>query len=254
MNRESLQPIRLGINIDHVATLRQARGTPYPDPVEAALLAAASGADNVTLHLREDRRHIQDGDVERLLPRCPVPINLEMAVTGEMIDIACRLRPHFVCLVPERRAERTTEGGLDLDSRRGEIADACATLAAAGIKVSLFVNPDIDSLPSLRACGAPNVEIHTGRYANALTAAHEADELDRIAGFARQAHAAGIGVHAGHGLNLENVGLIASIPEIVELNIGHAIITRSVFLGLPAAVAEMRRAMVEARYGLSAGG
>lgn len=245
--------IRLGVNIDHAATLRQARGTPYPDPVEAALLAASAGADSITLHLREDRRHIQDQDVERLLPRCPVPVNLEMAVTPEMVAFACRLRPRYACLVPERRQERTTEGGLDVAGQRREVAEACARLADAGIQVSLFIDAEPRQLEATLACKAPHLEIHTGGYADALTANAQTGELEQIAAFARDAHAAGIEVHAGHGLNLDNVAPIAAIAQIVELNIGHSIIGRAVFVGLAAAVAEMRRAMVEARYGLAAG-
>lgn len=247
-------PIRLGVNIDHAATLRQARGTPYPDPVEAALLSAAAGADSITLHLREDRRHIQDRDVERLLPRCPVPVNLEMAVTAEMIAFACRLRPRYACLVPERREERTTEGGLDVAGQRREVAEACARLADAGVEVSLFIDPEPRQLEATLACKAPHLEIHTGTYADALTASAQTAELEKIIAFARSAHAAGVEVHAGHGLNLDNVAPIAAIAQIVELNIGHSIIGRAVFVGLPAAVAEMRRAMAEARYGLAAGG
>jgi pyridoxine 5-phosphate synthase len=253
MPEPNIAPIRLGINIDHAATLRQARGTRYPDPVEAALLAAAAGADSITLHLREDRRHIQDLDLERLLPRCPVPVNLEMAVTAEMIGIACRLRPRYVCLVPERRQERTTEGGLDVAAARAPIKDACARLAAAGIAVALFVAPDRAQFEAIVDCGAPHVEIHTGHYADARTASVQTAELERIRGFAAAARRAGLEVHAGHGLNVENVAPIATIEDIVELNIGHWIIARALFVGLPTAVAEMRRAMVEARYGLAAG-
>ncbi len=253
MTESKNSPIRLGVNIDHAATLRQARGTPYPDPVEAALLAASAGADSITLHLREDRRHIQDQDVERLLPRCPVPVNLEMAVTREMVEFACRLRPQYACLVPERREERTTEGGLDVAGQQREIAAACARLAAAGIQVSLFIDAEPHQLAATLACGAPHIEIHTGGYADALTANAQTDELEKIAAFARDAHAAGLEVHAGHGLNLDNVAPIAAIPQIVELNIGHAIIGRAMFVGLPAAVAEMRRAMAEARFGLGGG-
>jgi pyridoxine 5-phosphate synthase len=246
-------PIRLGVNVDHVATLRQARGTPYPDPVEAALQVAAAGADSITLHLREDRRHIQDQDVERLLPRSPVPVNFEMAVTEEMIGIACRLRPRYACLVPERRAERTTEGGLDVAGRQAEVAAACARLAQAGIAVSLFIDAEPRQLQAALACGAPHLEIHTGGYADALTVNGQTQELRKIADFARAARQAGLEVHAGHGLNLDNVAPVAAIPDIVELNIGHAIIARALFVGLPAAVAEMRRAMAEARYGLAGG-
>jgi pyridoxine 5-phosphate synthase len=242
-----IQAIRLGINIDHVATVRQARGTPYPDPVEAALLAAAAGADSITLHLREDRRHILDHDLERLLPRCPVPVNLEMAITPEMLDIACRARPAFACLVPERRDERTTEGGLDAAGQRREVAAACARLADAGIAVSLFIDAVPAQLEAALACKAPHIEIHTGGYADAPHVAARVAELERIAAFARAAQGAGLEVHAGHGLTLENVGPIAAVPEIVELNIGHALVARALFVGLPEAVREMRKAMSAAR-------
>ena len=246
-------PIRLGINVDHVATLRQARGTPYPDPVEAALIAVAAGADSITVHLREDRRHIVDHDVERLVPRCPVPVNLELAVTAEMVEFACRVRPRYACLVPERREERTTEGGLDVVGQQREIAAACARLAQAGIAVSLFIDAEMRQLSATVDCGAPHIEIHTGGYADAPTPGARNDELEKIAAFARAARGAGLQVHAGHGLNLDNVAPIAAIPEIVELNIGHAIIGRAVFVGLPEAVAEMRRAMAEARHALAGG-
>jgi pyridoxine 5-phosphate synthase len=243
-------PIRLGVNVDHVATLRQARGTPYPDPVEAALLAASAGADSITVHLREDRRHIQDRDVERLLPRSPVPINLEMAVTAEMVDFACRLQPRYACLVPERRQERTTEGGLDVAGGQQAVAAACARLAQAGIVVSLFIDAEMPQLQATLQCGAPHIEIHTGAYADAPTIGAQTRELEKIGAFARAAREAGLEVHAGHGLNLENVAPIAAIPEIVELNVGHSVIGRALMVGLPAAVAEMRRAMTQARYGL----
>ncbi len=242
----ALLPIRLGVNVDHVATVRQARGTTYPDPVEAALTAAASGADSITIHLREDRRHIQDHDVRRLKARCPVPINLEMAVTDEMVAFACRIKPRYVCLVPERREEVTTEGGLDVAAHRKAVSAACARLAKAGIEVSLFIDADERQLSAARASGAPHLEIHTGHYCDTRGRA-QAAELKRIAGFAAAAQAAGFEVHAGHGLNLDNVAPIARIPEIVELNIGHSLIGRALFVGLPAAIAEMRRAMTEAR-------
>lgn len=245
-------PIRLGVNIDHVGTLRQARGTDYPDPVEAALLAAAAGADGITLHLREDRRHIQDHDLERLLPRSPVPVNLELAATPEMLAIACRLKPPHACLVPERREERTTEGGLDVVAGRRAIAQACARLSDAGVAVALFVDPDPRQIEAALACGAPQVEINTGRYAEALTAAAQGERLAEVAAFARAARAAGLEVHAGHGLNLDNVGPVAALPEVVELNIGHSIVARALYVGLPAAVAEMRRAMAEARAAVPA--
>jgi pyridoxine 5-phosphate synthase len=240
-------PIRLGVNVDHIATVRQARGTPYPDPVEAALIAAAAGADSITVHLREDRRHIQDHDVTRLLQRCPVPVNLEMAVTPEMVTLACASRPRYVCLVPERREERTTEGGLDVAARPADIAEACARLAGAGIAVSLFVDPEPRQLDAARSTGAPHPEIHSGTYADAVDEGRRNAELGKIQRFALDARAAGFEVHAGHGLNLDNVGPIAAIEPVVELNIGHALVAYALFVGLPAAVAAMRRAMSEAR-------
>ncbi|HEY1078220.1 MAG TPA: pyridoxine 5'-phosphate synthase [Fontimonas sp.] len=239
-------PIRLGVNVDHVATVRQARGTEYPDPVEAGLVAAAAGAHSITIHLREDRRHIQEHDVRRLKARCPVPINLEMAVTDEMLGFACRIKPRYVCLVPERRAELTTEGGLDVASNLRAVTDACARLARAGIEVALFIDPDRRQLAATLASGAPHIEIHTGGYAEARGRKQQA-ELKRIAAFAKQADAAGLEVHAGHGLHLDNVAAIARVAPIVELNIGHSIVARALFVGLPAAVAEMRRAMTDAR-------
>lgn len=238
--------IRLGVNIDHVATVRQARGTPYPDPVEGALIAASSGADSITIHLREDRRHIQDHDVTRLLAKSLVPTNLEMAVTPEMVAIAVREKPRFVCLVPERREEVTTEGGLDVAGNESAVAAACQRLAKVGIEVALFIDADSRQLAAAKRTGAPHLEIHTGAYADA-SGKKRATELKRIAAFAAAAHKAGFEVHAGHGLTLDNVAPIAQIPEIVELNIGHSIVARSLFVGLPAAVAEMRRAMNEAR-------
>ena len=238
--------LRLGVNVDHVATLRQARGTTYPDPVEAALQAAAAGADSITIHLREDRRHIQDHDVTRLLAQSPVPTNLEMALTPEMIALACKLKPRYVCLVPERRAELTTEGGLDVAGNEAAVTQACAKLAKAGIIVALFIDADARQLKAALRSGAPQLEIHTGAYADAQ-GRKRAAELKRIANFARAAKRAGLEVHAGHGLTLDNVGAIAAIAEIVELNIGHSIIARALFVGLPAAVAEMRRAMSAAR-------
>lgn len=238
--------IRLGVNVDHVATVRQARGTDYPDPVEAGLVAVAAGAHSITIHLREDRRHIQEHDVQRLKSRCPAPINLEMAVTDEMIAFACRVKPRYACLVPERRAELTTEGGLDVASNLKAVSAACAKLAKAGIEVALFIDPDRAQLQATLATGAPHIEIHTGRYAETRGRQQQA-ELKRIATFAKQAHAAGLEVHAGHGLHLDNVGAIARIAPIVELNIGHSIVARALFVGLPAAVSEMRRAMTDAR-------
>ena len=240
-------PIRLGVNVDHVATLRQARGTRYPDPVEAALIAASAGADSITVHLREDRRHIQDHDVERVIRRSVVPINFEMGVTEEMLGIACQLKPRYACLVPEKREEKTTEGGLNVAGNLAAVRSACTRLMAAKIIPALFIDPDPTQLAAALQSGAPQVEIHTGRYCDATTDTVRAEELTLIANFARIAHEAGLEVHAGHGLSIDNVGPIAAIPEIVELNIGHALIARSVFIGLPAAVAELRRRMGEAR-------
>lgn len=237
--------IRLGINVDHVATLRQARGTAYPDPVEAALVAASAGADSITIHLREDRRHIQDDDVVRTIRSSIVPVNLEMAVTDEMVAIACKLKPRFACLVPERREEVTTEGGLDVAANLQAVTQACRALARAGIEVALFIDADARQLKAALKTGAPHVEIHTGRYADTRGTVRAA-ELRRIASFARAAQRAGIEVHAGHGLTLDNVAAIARIPEIVELNIGHSIVSRAVFVGMASAVAEMRRAMNQA--------
>ncbi|MFP5306603.1 MAG: pyridoxine 5'-phosphate synthase [Gammaproteobacteria bacterium] len=239
-------PIRLGVNVDHVATVRQARGTDYPDPVEAGLVAAAAGAHSITIHLREDRRHIQEHDVRRLKARCPAPINLEMAITEEMIAFACRIKPPYACLVPERRQELTTEGGLDVAGQLDSVTKACRRLAKAGVGVALFIDPVPAQLQAARETGAPHIEIHTGRYAE-TRGAGRARELARIARFAARAHAAGLEVHAGHGLSLDNVAPVARIPEIVELNIGHSIVARALFAGLPAAVAEMRRAMIDAR-------
>lgn len=243
-----LPELRLGVNVDHIATVRQARGTEYPDPVEAGLVAAAAGAHSITIHLREDRRHIQEHDVRRLKARCPVPINLEMAVTDDMVEFACRIQPRYVCLVPERRQEVTTEGGLDVAGHLDAVTRACVRLASAGIEVALFVDPDSRQLKAIRSTGAPHLEIHTGRYCD-TRGAKQAAELKRIRTFARAALRAGLEVHAGHGLNSANVAPIARIAEIVELNIGHSIVARALFVGLPAAIAEMRRAMTDARRG-----
>lgn len=239
--------MRLGINVDHVATLRNARGTSYPDPVRAARLAAAGGADSITIHLREDRRHIRDADVRRMLTEQPLPVNLEMAATVEMVDIARREKPRFACLVPERRAELTTEGGLDVAGQTAAIRAACERLAEAGIAVALFIDPQPAQLDATLACGAPHVEIHTGRFADAIEPGARASELQRIVDFARRARAAGVEVHAGHGLNLENVGPVAAIDDVVELNIGHAIIAHALEVGLREAVARMRQAIDAAR-------
>ncbi|MEX0976031.1 MAG: pyridoxine 5'-phosphate synthase [Woeseia sp.] len=246
MSKTSEHSLRLGVNIDHVATVREARGTPYPDPVEAALLAEASGADSITLHLREDRRHIQDRDLHALRAVMTTRMNLEMAVTREMLDIACTVRPSDCCLVPERRAELTTEGGLDVAGQRQKVANGCARLAGQGIRVSLFIDADTGQIDAAAATGATVVELHTGAYAEANDSERDA-ELQRIAAGAKHARELGLIVHAGHGLHYDNVQPIAAIDEIVELNIGHAIIARALFSGLGVAVAEMKRLMNEAR-------
>ena len=238
--------IALGVNIDHVATLRQARRIDYPDPVHAALLAEQSGADSITLHLREDRRHIQDRDVTLLRGLLQTRMNLEMAVTAEMIRIASEVRPQDCCLVPESREEVTTEGGLDVRAQQVRIDEACRALAAAGVRVSLFIDPDTAQIEAARRVGAPVIELHTGTYANA-SGAERAHELERIRSAAALGASLGLIVNAGHGLNYHNVEPIAAIREIVELNIGHAIIARAVFDGLPRAVREMKDLMRAAR-------
>ncbi len=244
-----MKPIFLGVNIDHVATLRQVRGAIYPDPVHAAALAEMAGADGITVHLREDRRHIIDRDVEVLKHTLKTRMNLEMAATDEMVAIACRIQPQFVCLVPERRAELTTEGGLDVIANSARLQQVVAQLASAGIQVSLFIDADPEQLDAAKAVGAPYVELHTGRYADSQGTAQQA-ELARIAAAARHGHGIGLNVNAGHGLHYHNVAAIAALPELEELNIGHAIIARAVLTGLPEAVREMKRLMVEARrYG-----
>ena len=243
----SYNPIALGLNIDHVATLRQARGTRYPDPIAAALQAEMAGADLITLHLREDRRHIQDRDVEVLRGLLQTRMNLEMAITDEMLAIAKRVRPQDCCLVPERREELTTEGGLDVAGQLDRVREAVAELTAAGIRVSLFVDPELPQLDAAKAAGATVGELHTGCYAEAEERAAGEAELERLRIAARHAHEIGLTVHAGHGLHYHNVQPVAAIPEIVELNIGHAIISRAVFTGLSEAVREMKRLMVEAR-------
>ena len=240
------QPIRLGVNVDHVATLREARRTPYPDPVAAALVAESAGADSISVHLREDRRHIQESDVVVMVQRLRTRLNLELAVTEEMLAFALRTRPADCCLVPERREELTTEGGLDVAGDLARIKDACQRLADGGLHVALFVDPDPRQLDAARAAGAPVVELHTGAYADARDPAHE---LERIRSAAAYAHGLGLEVHAGHGLTNENVGPIAAVPEIVELNIGHAIIADAVFIGLTAAVERMRNAIATGRAG-----
>ena len=236
----------LGVNVDHVATLRQARGTEYPDPVAAALRAEQAGADSITVHLREDRRHIQDADLPALQTAMATHMNLEMAVTDEMVAIAVEVGPQDCCLVPEKRQELTTEGGLDVAGQSDRVAAAVRALAAAGIRVSLFVDPEPRQLDAAVAVGAPVVELHTGAYADADETERDA-ELTRVVEAARYGDELGLTVHAGHGLNYDNVEPVAAIPEIVELNIGHAIVARAVLDGIDVAVAEMKRLMTEAR-------
>jgi len=237
----------LGVNIDHIATLRQARGTAYPDPVAAALLCERAGADSITLHLREDRRHIQDRDVLALRDRLDTRMNLEMAVTDEMLAIAEQVRPADCCLVPERREELTTEGGLDVVGQLPRLRAACARLAGAGIRVSLFIDALPEQIDAAAASGAPCIEIHTGHFADALPGADQDSELARIVAATEQGVRNGLLVHAGHGLHYENVQQIAAISGIRELNIGHAIVARALFTGLDSAVAEMKRLMLAAR-------
>jgi pyridoxine 5-phosphate synthase len=239
-------PIYLGVNVDHVATLRQARGTRYPDPLFAALIAEKAGADSITVHLREDRRHIQDRDVRMCKEALQTRVNLEMAATEEMVRIACDVGPSDCCLVPERRAELTTEGGLDVAGQKDHLTRMIGLLAGAGIRVSLFIDPDERQIDAACAVGAPVVELHTGAYADAH-AATQARELERIVRAAEYAAQRGLKVHAGHGLNYYNVQAIAAIPQIVELNIGHAIVARAVIDGMAQAVSEMKRLMIEAR-------
>jgi pyridoxine 5-phosphate synthase len=246
----NVRPLRLGVNIDHVATVRNARGGHHPDPIRAAHLAVLAGADGITAHLREDRRHIRDLDMERLKRQLFVPLNFEMAATDEMVGIATRLRPHASCLVPEKREERTTEGGLDIIGGAAHLRPVIATLKDAGIRVSLFVEPEVEIMQAACDLGAPVVELHTGTYCEAVAegdeerVSHELERLRRAA-----AHGAGIGleIHAGHGLSLESVRPVAAIPQIAELNIGHALIGDAIFMGLDEAVKAMRAAMDEGR-------
>jgi pyridoxine 5-phosphate synthase len=248
--RAPLGRLRLGVNIDHVATVRNARGGPYPDPVRAARLAEAAGADGITAHLREDRRHITDADIDAQMAALALPLNLEMAATPEMQAIALRHRPHAVCLVPERREERTTEGGLEVAGDEARLAAFVAPLRDAGCRVSLFVAADRRQLEAAQRIGAPVVELHTGAYAEAGlagdTAARDA-ELARLTEAAAFAHTLGLEVHAGHGLTYDNVGPIAALPEVMELNIGHFLIGEAIFTGLDSAIRRMRAAMDEAR-------
>ena len=234
--------LRLGVNIDHVATIRNARGGAHPDPVKAALLAVKAGADGITAHLREDRRHIRDEDIATLMAALSVPLNLEMAATQEMLEIAIRHRPHAACIVPEKREERTTEGGLDAAGQFDALAPIVTALSEAGIRVSLFIEPDAAQIDAAIRLGAPVVEFHTGRYAH-LTGAERAEELRRLSDAAALAAKNGIEPHAGHGLTFDNVGPVAAIPQVAELNIGHFLIGEAIFGGLEGSIREMRRQM-----------
>ena len=245
-----MNPIYLGVNIDHIATLRQARGTTYPDPVHAASVAELAGADGITIHLREDRRHIQDRDVYTLAQTLQTRMNLEIAVTQEMLSIACNVKPEYVCLVPEKREELTTEGGVDVAGQLDTMLEAVAQLKGAGIKVSLFIDADKAQIDAAVTVGAPYIELHTGCYADAENSFEQAKELKRIQEMAAYAHSKGIVVNAGHGLHYHNVAPIAAIPEIYELNIGHSIIARASIVGLEQAVKDIRAKMIEARHGI----
>ena len=245
------QVIELGVNIDHVATVRNARGTVYPDPLQAALLAEEAGADVITLHLREDRRHIKDADVRAIRPRLATKMNLECAVTAEMLDIACGIRPQDVCLVPEKREEVTTEGGLDVRRYFSAVEAAIRQLQAEGIRVSLFIDADEDQIRAASELGAPVIELHTGRYADADGAKRQ-QELERIRQGVKTGLAHGLQVNAGHGLHYTNVQAIAAIPGIAELNIGHAIVAQAVFDGWQKAVRDMKAIMIAARLGAEA--
>ena len=240
------QPLRLGVNIDHVATVRNARGVTYPDPVRAALMAAAAGADGITAHLREDRRHIRDDDVMRLMAELPIPLNLEMAATEEMVAIALSHRPHAVCIVPEKRAEITTEGGLDAAGLQKRLAPIVRALSDAGVRVSLFIEPDARQIEAAMRLASPVIELHTGHYAE-LAGDARPEELRRLSDAAALAAKNGIEVHAGHGLTLDNVAPIAAIPQVRELNIGHAMIGDALFVGMKQAVRDMRATMDAAR-------
>ncbi|WP_044561351.1 pyridoxine 5'-phosphate synthase [Azospirillum sp. B4] len=241
------QRLRLGVNIDHVATIRNARGGAHPDVLRAAHLAADAGADGITAHLREDRRHIRDSDIDRLMSEISLPLNLEMAATEEMLAIALRHRPHAACLVPERRQERTTEGGLDVIGGYDHLAPIIGRLNDAGVRVSLFVAPEKAQLDAARRIGAPVVELHTGRYADAEDADEVAAELSRLAVAADHAAAIGLECHAGHGLRFDNVGPVAALGPVRELNIGHFLVGEAVFVGLEAAIRQMRALMDQAR-------
>lgn len=242
----------LGVNIDHIATLRQARGTRYPDPVQAAALAEEAGADGITVHLREDRRHIQDRDIELLAQTLQTRMNLEMAVTEEMLQLAERIRPAHVCLVPEKREELTTEGGLDVLGQEAAIRAACVRLADAGCEVSLFIDPEPAQIDAAARCGAPVIELHTGNYADAETLVERSEELERLKLASRHAWQLGLVVNAGHGLHYHNVEPVAEIPEINELNIGHGIIARALMVGLKPAVQEMRDLLMQVQQRVQA--
>ena len=242
-----MKDILLGVNVDHIATLRQARGTNYPDPVYAASVAEHAGADGITVHLREDRRHIQDRDIQVLSQTLHTRMNLEMAVTDEMLAIACEIKPEFVCLVPEKREELTTEGGLDVVGQLDKVTQAVSRLNDAGIKTSLFIDADKAQIDAAVATKAPFIEIHTGHYADAACEQQQEKELTRLQGGIQYAHNQGLKVNAGHGLNYFNVKPVAAIEEIIELNIGHAIIARAAIDGLDKAVRDMKALMVEAR-------
>jgi pyridoxine 5-phosphate synthase len=242
--------LRLGVNVDHVATIRNARGGGHPDPVQAALVAAKAGADGITAHLREDRRHISDTDIDRLMAEISVPLNLEMAATDEMLEIALRHAPHAACIVPEKRQERTTEGGLDAAGGHNHLAPFVAAMGEGGIRVSLFVEPDIRQLDAAASLGAPVVELHAGAYCDALSSANRGvseRELARIQSAAKYAEEIGLECHAGHGLGFDSVGAIAAIASIAELNIGHFLIGEGIFSGLDSAIRRMRAAMDTAR-------
>ncbi len=243
----SMNRLRLGVNIDHVATIRNARGGRHPDPVRAARIAAAAGADGITAHLREDRRHISDEDIERLAREIDLPLNLEMAATGEMAKIALKHKPHAVCIVPEKREERTTEGGIDAAGQQTRLGPLVRELTRAGIRVSLFIEPNKKQIAAAKALNAPVVELHTGAYCDAIDESARARHLRALQEGAREAAKLGLEVHAGHGLTYDTVGAIAAIPEIAELNIGHFLIGEAIFSGLDSAIRRMRASMDEAR-------
>lgn len=242
-----MNPLFLGVNIDHIATLRQARLTDYPDLIQAVKLVEQAGADSITLHLREDRRHIQDADVYALKNSITTKMNLEMAATDEMVNIACQVKPEDCCIVPESREELTTEGGLNIVAAQSRMQNVCAKLAQNNIKVSLFIDPDITQIDAAKAVGTPIIELHTGHYADAKTTLERKQILTNITQAATYAHSLGLQVNAGHGLCLDNTKDIAKLPELVELNIGHSIITRAIFIGLEQAVKEIKIIMMEAR-------